>query len=99
MAAGLGFEPRHTAPKTVVLPLDYPAQLDDYTSSFTVPYSLLIWQTPPILLELSDSLPFWPLMGSIASLRSMRFRWDISMVFMNMQVKGLWRCASTAPVR
>ncbi len=26
MAAGLGFEPRHTAPKTVVLPLDYPAQ-------------------------------------------------------------------------
>ncbi len=25
LAAGLGFEPRHTAPKTVVLPLDYPA--------------------------------------------------------------------------
>jgi hypothetical protein len=25
VAAGLGFEPRHTAPKTVVLPLDDPA--------------------------------------------------------------------------
>lgn len=34
LAAGLGFEPRHTAPKTVVLPLDYPAQLEDYTSIF-----------------------------------------------------------------